>query len=141
MIGYRLLPMALLLVLAIPAAAQQPEIKRGTVPYTSPTSGKDMYMSYCAVCHGKGGKGDGPAAAALKISPANLTTLTKRNNGKFPASHVSSTILGEADLPAHGSREMPVWGPLFRSLDTHGDLIVRQRVTNLTDYIKSLQEK
>lgn len=138
----RLFPIIFLLVqLGIPAAAQQPEIKRGPIHYTSPTSGKEMFMSYCAVCHGKEGKGDGPAASALKTPPANLTTLTKRHNGKFPDAHVSSTILGEADLPAHGSREMPVWGPLLRSLDPHGDLIVRQRVVSLSEYLKSIQEK
>src|SRR3974390_2878723 len=128
----------LLVQLRIPAAAQQPEIEKSNIHYTSPTSGKEMFMSYCAVCHGKDGKGDGPAATALKTLPANLTTLTKRNNGKFPDAHVSSTILGEADLPAHGSREMPVWGPLLRSLDPHGDLIVRQRVVNLSEYLKSI---
>ncbi|MBZ5570849.1 MAG: c-type cytochrome [Acidobacteriia bacterium] len=131
----------LLVQLGVPAVAQQPEIKKGSIHYTSPTSGKEMFMSYCAVCHGKDGKGNGPAAAALKIPPADLTTLTKRNGGKFPAAHVSSTILGEADVPAHGSREMPIWGPLLRILDTHGDLIVRQRAVNLTEYVQSLQEK
>jgi len=131
----------LLVQFGVPATAQQPEIKRGPIRYTSPTSGKDMFMNYCAVCHGKEGKGDGPAASALKTPPANLTTLTKRYNGKFPAVHVSSTILGEADVSAHGSREMPIWGSLFRSLDPQGDPIVRQRAVSLSDYIKSIQEK
>jgi len=128
-------------VLVVPAAAQQPPVKRAPIRYTSPTSGKDMFVNYCAVCHGKDAKGDGPAASALKTAPADLTTLTKRNGGKFPSAHVSSTILGDRDLPAHGSREMPIWGPPLRSLDAHGDLVVRQRIVSLTEYLKSLQEK
>jgi len=140
MLWPRLVPMTFLLfTLTYPAVAQK--IEKGTIQYTSPSSGKDMFNSYCAACHGKDGKGDGPAAAALKEAPADLTTLTQRNKGKFPAAHVSTMILGEADLPAHGSREMPVWGPLFRSLDSQGDLIARQRVSSLTEYIKSLQAK
>jgi mono/diheme cytochrome c family protein len=131
----------LLVCVACPAAAQTTEIQKAPIQYTSPSSGKDMFMSYCAVCHGKDAKGNGPAAKALKVVPADLTTLTKRNNGKFPAARISATILGQGDMPSHGTREMPVWGPLFRSLDPNGDLIVKQRVVSLTDYIKSLQEK
>jgi len=140
MLWSRLVPVTLLLLqVAYPAVAQK--IEKTPIPYTSPSSGKDMFNNYCAVCHGKDAKGDGPAASALKEAPADLTTLAQRNKGKFPSAHVSTMILGEADLPAHGSREMPVWGPLFRSLDSQGDLIVHQRVASLTEYIKSLQVK
>lgn len=136
----RLVPIAVLLLqVAYPAVAQK--IEKAPIQYTSPSSGKDMFNSYCAACHGKDGKGDGPASAALKEAPADLTTLTQRNKGKFPSAHVATMVLGEADLPAHGSREMPVWGPLFRALDPQGDLIVRQRIASLTEYIKSLQVK
>ena len=138
----RLVPVTFVLVqLAYPAVAQKTEIEKTPIQYTSPSSGKEMFNNYCAVCHGKDGKGDGPAATALKVAPADLTTLTQRNNGKFPSAHVSTVILGERALPSHGSREMPVWGPLFRSLDAQGDLVVRQRIVNLTEYIKSLQVK
>jgi mono/diheme cytochrome c family protein len=123
------------------AAGQKSELKKEPIHYTSPASGQEMFMSYCAVCHGKDAKGAGPAASVLKIAPANLTTLTKRHGGKFPSERVSTMIMGEADLPAHGTREMPVWGPLFRSLDSHGDMIVRQRIVSLEDYLKSVQEK
>jgi len=143
MLWRKLLPQTAFLLsqFVYPAVAQQPGIEKTPIPYTSPSSGKDMFMNYCAVCHGKDAKGDGPAAAALKVLPANLTTLTKRHNGKFPSAHVSTTILGDAAVLAHGSREMPLWGPLFRSLEPNGDLIARQRVASLTEYIKSLQEK
>ena len=55
----------------IPANAQ-PVVKKTAVSPTSPASGEVMFTTYCAVCHGKAGKGDGPAAAALKKTPANL---------------------------------------------------------------------
>ncbi len=38
--------------------------------------GKEAYALYCASCHGDGGKGDGPAGAALDPKPADLTTLS-----------------------------------------------------------------
>jgi len=121
----------------------QPEkvIQHVPVKATSPASGKDMYMSYCAVCHGTDGKGGGPAASALKVPPTDLTLLSKNNGGKYPALKVTASIRGEAALPAHGSKEMPVWGPLFSSLASGHQAEVQQRVANLTQYIETLQAK
>jgi mono/diheme cytochrome c family protein len=110
-------------------------------PHTSATSGKEMYLAYCATCHGKEGKGDGPVASALKVPPADLTTLSKRNNGKFPSLDVANTISGRSGPPAHGTKEMPVWGPVFMNIEHQHESKVRLRVANLTEYIKSLQEK
>ena len=100
-----------------------------------------MYTSYCAVCHGTDGKGGGPAASALKVAPADLTMLSKSNGGKYPALKVTSAIRGESNLPAHGSKEMPVWGSLFRDMSDGHEGEVQQRVANLTEYIESLQAK
>jgi mono/diheme cytochrome c family protein len=100
-----------------------------------------MYTAYCAVCHGADGKGGGPAASALKVPPTDLTLLAKNNGGKYPAIKVSSTIHGEGGLPAHGSKDMPVWGSLFWSLSRGHEAEVQQRVSNLTKYIESLQAK
>ena len=122
----------------IPASAQT--IKKGPVTATSPASGEEMFVTYCAVCHGKDGKGDGPASAALKKAPANLTTLTARNGGKFPDLKVANVIHGDPDTPAHGSREMPIWGTLFSSLNTNAPGTVQLRISNLTTYIKGLQQ-
>lgn len=109
--------------------------------HTSATSGKEMYLAYCATCHGKEGKGEGPVAKALKVPPADLTALAKRNNGKFPSLEVANAISGSARVPAHGTKEMPVWGPVFMTMEHQHEAEVRLRVANLTDYIKSLQEK
>jgi len=123
------------------AAAQETAIKHVPAKPTSAASGKQMFTNYCAVCHGSDGKGGGPAAGALKVSPADLTALSRKNNGKFPAFHVASVLRGESELSAHGSKDMPVWGPVFWNLSQGHPAEVQQRITNLTTYIESLQEK
>jgi mono/diheme cytochrome c family protein len=144
----RKLPLILsgLILLTCAASAQDktqdhPVVKHAPIKSTSPASGKEMFNSYCAVCHGTDGKGGGPAASALKTPPADLTMLGKNNGGKFPAMKVSSTINGTSDLAAHGSKDMPVWGPLFRGMSGGHDAEVQQRVANLTKYVESLQVK
>jgi mono/diheme cytochrome c family protein len=121
--------------------AQQTEIKHTPMKRTSPASGQDMYMNYCAACHGKDGKGGGPAAEALKVPPTDLTTLSQRNGGKFPGARVASTLRGEANLSAHGSKEMPTWGPLFWQVSQGHAGEVHQRISNLSKFIESLQAK
>jgi mono/diheme cytochrome c family protein len=122
-------------------AQTPPTVKHVPITNASPSSGKEMFHSYCAVCHGKDAKGDGPAASALKVPPPNLTELAKKNGGKFPSAHVASVIRGQADLASHGSKDMPVWGPLFSSISKGHEGQVQQRVANLVDYLESLQQK
>jgi len=113
-----------------------------TVPpkQTSPTSGKEMFNEYCAVCHGQDGKSGGPAASAMKHTPADLTQLSAHNKGKFPDARVARYIEGDDKVAAHGSASMPMWGQVFKSMSGNED-IVRMRVANLTEYVKSLQAK
>ena len=132
---------AMLALIATPTLGQKASVKTTTAPPTSATSGAEMYASYCAVCHGKDGKGNGPAAQALKVPPPNLTTLARSNGGKFPGILVAHAIAGDANLSAHGSKDMPVWGPVFRALSQHDQAVVQLRITNLTKYIESLQTK
>ena len=116
------------------------EIRHVAAQQTSPISGKTNFEAYCAACHGMSGKGDGPAAPALKIPAADLTRLTANAGGKFPTMHVEQTIRN-ADAPAHGSKDMPIWGPVFRSLSGGNQAQVDLRVSNLAKYIESLQAK
>jgi|SRR5579864_8488801 mono/diheme cytochrome c family protein len=138
---------ALLALLAVFAMAQQsaPEnekvIKHVPVKPTNAASGQEMFASYCAVCHGADGKGNGPAASALKAAPTDLTALSTKNGGKYPSMHISSVLRGDADLPAHGSKDMPVWGPLFRQMSQGHDAEVQQRIANLNQYVESIQKK
>jgi len=122
------------------AQSQSQEVKKEPVQATSPNSGSEMFHSYCAPCHGANGKGNGPAAGSLKNPPANLTQLTKKNSGKFPADHVT-TVLRTGVSGAHGSSDMPIWGPLFSQVSGHDDALVQMRISNLVHYIETIQEK
>jgi mono/diheme cytochrome c family protein len=95
-------------------------------------------MKYCASCHGTGGKGDGTVGKMLNPPASDLTQIAKRNGGKFPASAIRMTITGDTTMAAHGSRDMPTWGPVFRSTD--GSL-VELRVRNVITYLEGMQEK
>ena len=136
---------AALLILAtalvLPAAAQNPDIKKVPARYTSPASGSEMYMAYCASCHGVKGLGGGPVAEHLKITVPDLTTLSKQNKGAFPAVHVTQVIRGEVGVRSHGIQDMPVWGPVFLNLNNRQEAAVHMRVSNLAKYIESLQAK
>jgi len=130
------------LAMAQDSAAQAvPTVKHVPITSTPSNSGKDMFNSYCAVCHGKDAKGSGPAAPAMKVPPSDLTTLTQKNGGKYPAAHVAAVIRGQDVTPSHGSQDMPMWGPLFSSISQGHEAQVQQRVANLVKYIETLQAK
>ncbi|HEX8815060.1 MAG TPA: c-type cytochrome [Terriglobales bacterium] len=131
----------LAVVVAVAQDQSQMAIKSAPMKQTSAASGAEMYKAYCASCHGAEGKGNGPAASALKVPPADLTQLSKNNGGQFPNMKVMSTIEGKSDVPAHGSREMPVWGQLFWDMSHGHEGEVQQRAMNLTKYIEGLQAK
>jgi len=104
--------------------------------------GAELFKSYCASCHGVVARGGGPAAPALSTPPSDLSRIAARNGGVFPESSVTRLIDGRFDLPAHGSREMPIWGtclaeeiPCFAT----GDEVARGRIVSLVEYLKSLQ--
>lgn len=106
---------------------------------TSPVNGKVMYQSYCAPCHGVDGRGNGPAAAAMKTQPTDLTQLSKENKGKFPETHVASVLQFGSSLPAHGSAEMPIWGQLFGKIVPASLQQTSLRISNLTYYLETIQ--
>jgi mono/diheme cytochrome c family protein len=122
-------------------AGQTTTIKHVPITNTPSNSGKQMFNSYCAVCHGNDGKGNGPAASAMKTPPADLTLVAQKNGGKYPSAHVASVIRGQATLASHGNSEMPVWGPLFSSISQGHAAEVQQRISNLVQYIDTLQAK
>ena len=113
-------------------------VKQGTAPRIQSMEGVDTYKAYCAVCHGPQAKGNGPAATALKKVPADLTTIAKRTGGKFSSADVEALIMGQQVMASHGSRDMPIWGPVFQSLATDPSFM-KLRVSNLVDYLKSIQ--
>jgi mono/diheme cytochrome c family protein len=103
--------------------------------------GPNLYKAYCAVCHGPNAKGDGPMMMFLKTAPSDLTRISARNGGMFPLAKVRQIISGETSLPGgHGTRQMPIWGPIFSQVAWDQDL-GRVRIDNLARYLETLQGK
>jgi mono/diheme cytochrome c family protein len=106
------------------------------------TSGEALFKTYCASCHGKSAKGDGPLAGSLRQRPADLTLIARRNGGKFDADKVYRIIDGREPVKGHGGTDMPVWGDAFkRSVDGYSEQAVKARIEALVDFLKSIQAK
>jgi mono/diheme cytochrome c family protein len=113
--------------------------------------GKREYDANCAVCHGVKGKGDGPYSGIgdMRVAAADLTTLSKRNNGVFPFVRIYEFIDGTQVVKAHGSREMPIWGADYKvkgaeyyvDVPFDPEIYVRARILALTEYVYRLQAK
>jgi mono/diheme cytochrome c family protein len=130
------------LVLAGSATLAASQIVEITPTLVQPSmSGRDIFMYYCVSCHGRDGRGDGPVSSALKTRPANLRRLAATNGGIFPIARVRASIThGPSQAPAHGTSDMPVWGPIFQSLDA-SDERARARIENVLAYLLSIQTK
>ena len=129
----------ILLLSGLALQAQDKTIKRVAADPTPMASGQAMFHAYCATCHGADARGGGPAAVALKKSPADLTLLSSRHGGKYPDTAVMAT-LRNFDQPAHGSSQMPVWGPVLRSVSGNSRE-VELRISNIVTYLGSIQAK
>ena len=127
------LPVLTALTISGQGQSQSPQILAESL------AGSDSFALYCAPCHGRTGHGDGPVAAALRAKPPNLTRLAQRSGGAFPTERVQAFVTGTGRSPAaHGTTEMPIWGPLFRAYES--DVRVRERIANLVTHIESLQQ-
>lgn len=124
------------------SSAQTPKAQPSeTTHLIDSIQGPALYTAYCTVCHGKDGKGGGPMAKSLKVAPSDLTRISTRNRGVFPTARMQRIISGDEQLPAgHGTREMPVWGPIFSQIAWDQDL-GRVRVYNLAKYLEGIQTK
>jgi mono/diheme cytochrome c family protein len=131
-----LLPGGLALAQTKPPTQNQKDYER--LVYS--VKGLDLFRAHCAACHGADGKGDGSLAPALKAKPADLTVLTRNNGGRFPADRVRKFISGEEISISHGSREMPVWGPIFHQIEEDQDF-GNVRLQNLVKYLETIQQK
>jgi mono/diheme cytochrome c family protein len=120
------------------SAIAQPNIDRG----------KQEFEANCAICHGANGKGSGFYGELLRRSPPDLTLLAKQNQGVFPMARLYEVVEG-ATVPAHGTRDMPIWGKELRTQDAQNYLearghydaaaLVRARMLLLLEYINRLQ--
>jgi mono/diheme cytochrome c family protein len=132
--------LAAIAVLALSAGPTyaQPKVEQGAIKAVPASDARAMFDNYCAVCHGKSGVGDGPAAKALAKAPADLTKISARNGGTFPETKVKRYIEGADEIAAHGSRDMPMWGDLFRALNRDTALI---RIQALSDLLQGMQTR
>ncbi len=133
----------LLWALAVGSARAEPEGEEAQPQSLLVEAGAKDFRRYCTSCHGWGGRGDGPVAAALNTKPADLTRIAVRRGGTFPAAEIAAYIDGRTYVAAHGAREMPVWGRRFSariSEDTTDEEVVRGRLLVLVEYLRTLQE-
>jgi mono/diheme cytochrome c family protein len=139
----RLLVTALTATLAVGISYADQSTAKITIPVnrTSAWSGKQMYGNYCAPCHGVDGRGQGPVASALRTPPVDLSVLSKSNHGKFPDAHVVAVLQNGTEINAHGSAQMPVWGPILGKMNQTNPQDRMLRVSNLSRYLETLQVK
>ena len=136
----RILILSCLILTCFCAVAQRKTVKQVPPVGAKALDGKGLYEQFCAVCHGKDGKGAGPAADALKQRPTDLTQISHNNNGRFPDARVMAILKGEQSVSAHGNQEMPIWGKVFNDLS--GNITVAQgRMHALVAYLEEIQAK
>lgn len=106
-------------------------------------SGKDLYVRFCASCHGVTGRGDGPVAGSLKVEVPDLTLIARRAQGMYARDRIEKIIDGRHLLVAHGSRTMPVWGEDLSRLEIgnpDAERSTRIVILRLADYVWLLQK-
>ena len=125
-----------------PQTEQKPAVKSVSARPIVSVEGADNFQEYCAVCHGKDAKGDGPAAPAMKVPVPDLTLIAKRHDGKFNPVEIDSIITGTGKsmtTPAHGVETMPIWGEVFRENGSADPAVTKLRVRNLVAYLRGIQ--
>jgi mono/diheme cytochrome c family protein len=121
------------------ATAQRPP----TVPSGAMREAPYVFVRHCSACHGTHGRGDGPAAPTLQPPPADLTRIAQRHDGLFPVAEITAAIDGRTIIPAHGSREMPIWGARFGEMgggSPAGETVVQDVLRLLLDYLHAIQQ-
>ena len=107
-------------------------------------TGPQLYQRFGASCHGKQAYGDGPVATTLKVMVPDLTRIARRQpNGEFPEQRIREIVDGRAVLPAHGLRDMPVWGYELEAQsppDQPGRAAAQSLIDKLVGYLRSIQQ-
>jgi mono/diheme cytochrome c family protein len=142
------------IALAVPAFAGQPSTKapeRAPVQGTQvlrqasgpdaaeAAAGEPVYLRYCAACHGRSLKGDGPVADGLLKKPLDLTALARKNGSTFPYDRVAAMIDGRQSTRMHGTPDMPVWGEIFTLTAGTDSSSPQAAVARITHYVWSKQ--
>jgi mono/diheme cytochrome c family protein len=125
----------------LPRGGAPAEASQVRPPAQDYTSGAYLYRTFCASCHGSGGRGDGPVADTLRQRLPDLTTISARRGGTFPRTEIYGAIDGRRPMAGHGGAEMPVWGDVLRATEGQDDAIIKRRIDALVQYVESLQAK
>lgn len=125
--------------LAVVLTTALPNIRQAADPAVL-DSGRGLFMTHCASCHGVSGRGNGPSAEELRRRPADLTQFAKQNGGVFNAAALHRIIDGRT-VKAHGTMEMPVWGDTFKWRQGLPEEAIKTRIEAIVRYIESLQER
>lgn len=130
------------------ATDDAPDEEAGTETPLRLSLGGNDFQTYCASCHGEDGRGNGPVAEFLAITPADLTKLSRNNGGIFPAERLAQVIDGRHEVKIHGPRDMPVWGDWFDAeaeapglRASEREIVVHERIAALVAYLKTIQVK
>ena len=105
--------------------------------------GREIYLSYCSICHGVDARGSGRLASELPVPPADLTQLSAENDGIFPSARVMEKIYGYPGR--YQSDVMPEFGSVLEGqealwTDENGtEIATPQALLDLRDYLASLQ--
>jgi mono/diheme cytochrome c family protein len=114
----------------------------GSAAYGGEDAGRSLYLRYCASCHGRDGRGDGPVAPALGQKPTDLTQIAATHGGEFPFVAVCEAIDGTRTPRAHGVSEMPIWGEVFQSdpaSPLEQQILASGKVLSIARYVRMLQ--
>jgi mono/diheme cytochrome c family protein len=106
-------------------------------------SGEQLYMRFCASCHGKSGAGDGPVAEAFSTHLPDLRKMAIRSGERFSRDWVYRIVDGQVRIAAHGTQEMPVWGIDFfveYGADADADAKAKAIISELVDYLIAIQQ-
>jgi mono/diheme cytochrome c family protein len=146
MVMKNLIAVPVVLMLAGVAFAQNPPAASPAKPPVAfnpgdAAAGEVIYLRYCAACHGRTMKGDGPVASGLKNSPGDLSALIQKNKGVFPYDKVAGVIDGRETSRIHGTPDMPVWGEIFAITTGTEAPSAEAAVRRITMYVWSKQEK
>ena len=126
-------------LLGMALASEPPQLSAADMVHV----GHRYFVRYCSACHGVEGRGDGPTASALQPPPADLTRIAQRRGGHFPVAEITAYIDGRIGVPAHGRRDMPVWGERFGEIVGHallGEAVVRSHLRLLIAYLQAIQQ-
>jgi mono/diheme cytochrome c family protein len=105
-------------------------------------AGSAVYRTYCAVCHGPAGKGDGPLADSLRVKVPDVTLLARKNKGSFPKDQVLRIVDGRKPVKGHGGTDMPVWGDAFKqATDGYSEAAVKEKIEAVVGHLETIQER